>query len=78
MKKLLITSIAVVFISIVFTMGFVVMKLNNYNLFEIELPKIAFHFDKKEKKDKPKEKIEIESISVDTRGIEYNKSEKTK
>ena len=55
MKKLLITSIAVVFISIVFTMGFVVMKLNNYNLFEIELPKIAFHFDKKEKKDKPKE-----------------------
>ena len=50
MKKLLITSIAVVFISIVFTMGFVVMKLNNYNLFEIELPKIAFHFDKKEKK----------------------------
>ncbi|EPZ54572.1 hypothetical protein H477_3712 [[Clostridium] sordellii ATCC 9714] len=49
MKKLLITSIAVVFISIVFTMGFVVMKLNNYNLFEIELPKIAFHFDKKEK-----------------------------
>ncbi|CEQ20277.1 peptidyl-prolyl cis-trans isomerase B [[Clostridium] sordellii] len=31
-----------------------------------------------DKKDKPKEKIEIESISVDTRGIEYNKSEKTK
>lgn len=55
MKKLLITSIAVVFISIVFTMGFVVMKLNNYNLFEIELPKIVFHFDKKEKKHKPKE-----------------------
>lgn len=31
-----------------------------------------------DKKDKPKEKIEIESISVDARGIEYNKSEKTK
>lgn len=31
-----------------------------------------------DKKDKPKEKIEIESISVDTRGREYNKSEKTK
>ncbi|CEO25260.1 peptidylprolyl isomerase [Paraclostridium sordellii] len=31
-----------------------------------------------DKKDKPKEKIKIESISVDTRGIEYNKSEKTK
>ncbi|CEN78793.1 peptidylprolyl isomerase [Paraclostridium sordellii] len=33
---------------------------------------------KVDKKDKPKEKIEIESISVDTRGIEYNKSEKIK
>lgn len=61
MKKLLITSIAVVVISIVFTMGFVVMKLNNYNLFEIELPKIVFHFDKKEKKHKPKEVKKEES-----------------
>ncbi|CEN22089.1 PASTA domain-containing protein [Paraclostridium sordellii] len=70
MKKLLITSIAVVVISIVFTMGFLVMKLNNYNLFEIELPKKVFHFDKKEKKHKPKEvkkeenKANVEKVVV--------------
>ncbi|MFR3559009.1 MAG: PASTA domain-containing protein [Paraclostridium sordellii] len=80
MKKLLITSIAVVVISIVFTMGFLVMKLNNYNLFEIELPKKVFHFDKKEKKHKPKEvkkeenKANVEKVVVKEKSnneIEY-------